>query len=184
MYPVAVRLARAAPNYKEGEIDGTLFHIAGFQKSPAELRCVAHLLDCQGAKDLRIYVDTHAIDAWEFASVIRCYLRSCRCTDWRAYCQKVTTQLFSDERSEDRSMSLRITLTHIHSEENKLPARRYLFPCAYLVERAPVRLERSHPASVEAQVQAIAVKLGCDLCPRFDADAFRELTTVAASGTK
>jgi len=174
MYPVALRLARAAPRYREMSLDGTKFHIAGFGILPSDLERAQALLRSSGAKDLQLYVNGRVVDHWRFGEILSCYLRSCRCVDWRSHCHKVVTSAFSDER-EFRSVSFRITLGQLDADDDVPPARRYLFPRARLVERSHVKLERLHPSTASAQLQALAVKLDCDVCPRFDARAFREL---------
>jgi len=81
---------------------------------------------------------------------------------------------FSDE-VEERGLSLSIRLVETPPLTREIEIDRYIFPCTFLFHR--FQFQKDHPASIEDQIQAGAVNIGCDWCPNFDPDKWKKIGT-------
>jgi hypothetical protein len=160
-YAASLNLALQAEKYGEAEIGGTLFHYAAFGRSREQVAlalAVARYLD--GVKAVQFYAGGKMIlERLRVESVLTCYLEAGACNDHLAHCNKVVTNPFGGAISNDDRGS---------------PGG-YLFPCSFLLQWGNPSLQRQHPSSLKNQIQAMAVRNGCDWCPNFIPADFKKL---------
>lgn len=157
-YTAAVNLAMQGVKYGEGDVDGKLYHSAVFGKSKEQIgRALALYRHLSGVKSVQYFVGGQIItQTHRIQDVLSCLIDAEACNDHRAHCQKVITDPFSDNGE-------------------SLGFSNYLLPCTYLERFGRVILSRKHPSSPTDQVQALAVKRGCEWCPNFNANDFKKI---------
>lgn len=163
-YAGAVQIARQAAHYVEGDIGGTLMHFAGFGR---EREQVARALGCiqqlAGIKGLQVYAGGAMLqERYRAETVLQCYLQASGCRDPRAHCcvsvdAGTMWQL---------GPAMRAVGIGRFSGVGPSPVGRVIVPCRLLVTRG-VRYQTDHPSSEADQLQAAAVREGCDWCPNF-----------------
>lgn len=155
-YPMAVELARAAAHYSESAIGGTLYHVAAFGRTQDQAaRAFAIVRALRGQKAEYFARGQQLADVARVQRVLACYLKSCACDDPKAHCQRVVGDPFSADGIESSI-----------SRHNARPPL-YIWPCTFMLDWNTPRIQRDHPAAPEAQLQARAVEIGCDICPNF-----------------
>ena len=168
-YAAAVNIAQQAAKYGEAEMSGTLFHYAAFGRSREQVAlALAVTRYLEGIKAVQFYAGGKLIlERFRIESVLTCYLEACACTDHLAHCNKVVTTPFSGAVADNELVSLDL-------DDLRAPAG-YLFPCAFLLQWGAPGLQRGHPSSPQDQIQAMAVRKGCDWCPNFKPGDFKKL---------
>ena len=167
-YSAAVNLAQQAAMYSETDVGGALFHVAGFgaEKEQAA-RALSLVRFMRSIKGFQIYAGGKLLQDWaRVESVLSCYLEALACTDTRAHCMMVIHSDHLTERfySSSRETSVSIDLDWMRNKD--AAGGLMVFPCRYLKSRN-FRYQVGHPSSPEDQVQAGAVREGCDWCPLF-----------------
>lgn len=168
-YAAAVNIAQQAAKYGEAEMSGTLFHYAAFGRRREQVAlALAVTRYLEGIKAVQFYAGGKLIlERFRIESVLTCYLEACACTDHLAHCNKVVTTPFSGAVADNELVSLDL-------DDLRAPAG-YLFPCAFLLQWGAPGLQRGHPSSPQDQIQAMAVRKGCDWCPNFKPGDFKKL---------
>ena len=163
-YAPALNLAEQADKYAEVDLNGSVMHYAVFGSNRAQIGMALALVRyLKGVKATQFYargqliVEQHRIE-----EVLSCFMESSACNDPLAHCNKVVSDPFA--RSDQGGVSFDIGAPDS-----------YLMPCAYLTRFGAVALHEKHPASPVDQIQAKAVKLGCDWCPNFNPGDFKKL---------
>ncbi|MHB8067697.1 MAG: hypothetical protein ACYDIC_07335 [Desulfobaccales bacterium] len=170
-YSIAVHLAKSAEKYDETYIGKTLLHMAAFGKNREDAARAMTLIGyIRGWKATKIFAGGKIIqDVYRSLSVLRCYIESLACNDWTAHCFMVIDDPYSQLPSQLITI---ITLNEI--EKPNLPKKdKFIFPCAFLKQY--FRFQIGHPASPENQLQAKAIEIGCDWCPRFNQHAYQKI---------
>lgn len=164
-YPLAVAIAQKAKQYTEADMGGTLFHFAVFGREKEQI-ALAYAITryLSGLKSVEFFAGGKMISVYDSQGVLRCYLDSVSCNDYRAHCNKVVSHPFKEE---ERIFDLEL--------DGSRKKNNYLHPCAYLLQWHESKLTEDHPASAEDQLQAMAIKRGCDWCPNFKPGDFRKL---------
>jgi len=161
VYPTAIATAKAASRYHE-VMDGAnlSLHLAAFAADRHQFALAQSL--CRlvlGLRGVQIYVNgIHQSDQeWRFIDVLECFLRSFSAQDWRAHCQVVVDNPFTETWSGK--------------------AGPYLLPCHYIYRHGSQghALSKAHPSSLTQQIQASAARVGCSWCPNFHPEDFRKL---------
>jgi hypothetical protein len=171
-FPAALALAQSASHYAQQTAGKLVYHLAGFGRSQGQAARALELLRLvRSLKGFQLFVrGALYADAWRVAKVLECYLQSCAAADPRAHCVMMV-----DERElyEGPPMSMAIHI-HAHSRPAPPPGLQWVndigrlpFPCRYL-KHYGFRLQRGHPSSEADQIQAAAVREGCDWCPNFN----------------
>ncbi|MHB0973931.1 MAG: hypothetical protein ACYC0P_06790 [Thiobacillus sp.] len=168
-YSAAVNIAQQADKYGEVDMNGTLFHYAAFGSDREQVgRALAITRYLDGIKAVQFYAGGKLIvERLRIESVLTCYLEACACKDPRAHCNKIVAHPFGADQADDDHVNLDLGSLSKPSG--------YLFPCAFLLQWGPPGLHRRHPASPEDQIQAMAVRKGCDWCPNFHPEQFQTL---------
>ncbi len=177
-YPIVVGIAEAAARYGIFSIDEKPMHVAVFGKTQADAgKASAIIWYTLGWKGVLVFCRGKLIpNGYPILEVINCFQESCSCRDKRAHCQKVIDDPFIEKQAESRtpmSISIKITSDPQRTMKRDLKVDRYVFPCKYLYPR--FTFQTDHPSSPEDQIQAGAVKAGCDICPNFEPDQYRKI---------
>ncbi len=163
-YSIALELLSMASTRTDAAIGRTVMHVGIFGRSAPQAEAVMSLLNyLDEIKGVQVYAGGRLRpDPETVTMVLRCYLQADTAADRSAYCHETIDDPFPVRPDLDIS---RFSLDG---------SKRYLFPCA-LLRRHGITIDADHPASAPAQIQAGAVRLGCDWCPHFDENNFREL---------
>ena len=178
-YPLAVNVAQGATKYAELEIAGKPVHFVAFARTREDAARARTILDyVSGWKTTQIFAGGKLIqDRWSVVQVLNCYLEASACNDRTAHCHRVIDDPYlKGGELGGRGLSLKIQVS-LDPEPLKKEVRidRYIFPCSFLQNR--FRFQVDHPASPQDQIQAEAVKVGCDWCPYFDPTAYHKVGT-------
>ena len=170
-YPAAVMAARNADRYGEATIASKLLHFAGFGTSRDQFaRALFVLKEMRTSKTFRVYAGGRFIqDSWRIEETLECALAASACADPRAHCVVMLHDEDIIARPRSRPISIQISVGAAPAAEDrfglwKVGQREFL--CRHLYERG-FKLQPDHPASEDAQIQAGAVRFGCDWCPHF-----------------
>ncbi|MCU1282326.1 MAG: hypothetical protein JWM53_5872 [bacterium] len=159
-YRPAIAAAQRAHGYRELVIDGKLQHLAAFGDSADQVNAARTLHDLTwNIRHVQHYVRGRRVtNTMNIHQVLDCYGKALLCPDTRAHCVTI----------ENRGFLF-----------GEMPGgQRYAFPCRLLRHYQP-DLDRRHPATLSDQIQAHAIRVGCDWCPLFDAHAFRPTASTA-----
>lgn len=156
-YPVALQLAAGASKYSARQVAGIEFHFAVFARTQLDAaRAVALLKLIKSIKGVQTFVDgRHVVDLYRLQTVIDCYLRSCACADPRAHCCTTIPNPIAQPGAE-------CAISRFSTGRSL-----YMWPCALMLRWNTEKLQAAHPASIEDQLQARAVAVGCHVCPNF-----------------
>jgi|TARA_R100000049_G_C1956766_1_gene114019 hypothetical protein len=175
-FPLVLNIAEGAEQYAVAEINGkpTYFVCFGANQSDAG-RAIAILDYVRTWKGVQVFSRGKLLqNSYHVGQVLNCYLESQACRDYQAHCHKVIDDPFSEE-VEDRGLSLSIRFMDRLSLKHEVEMGRYLFPCQFLFHR--FMFQKDHPSSPADQIQASAVKNGCDWCPNFEPDRWEKVGT-------
>lgn len=161
-YPIALELVSMARFRADTTIGRTVVHVGIFDRSAPQAEAAMSLLNyLDEIKGVQIYADGRLRpDPETVTMVLRCYLQAETAANRSAYCHETI----------DAPVRPDLDISRFRLDDS----RRYLFPCALLC-RHGISIDADHPASAPDQIQAAAVRLGCDWCPNFDQDEFRKL---------
>jgi len=175
IYPIAVGIASGAHLYDQILIGKKLFHCSAFSRTREDAaRARAVLQHIYGWKGIQVYAGGKLIqNAWPVITILECYLEAGGCNDWRAHCQDVIDDPYINPPK--FKYTIRVADANRPNFKQALFIDRYLFPCSYLHSRFKFQID--HPATAENQIQAAAVKEGCDWCPNFNAGNYTKKGT-------
>lgn len=178
-YGPALALAQQAQRYGEQEIGGALMHFAGFGRDRHQAALALSVLDyLKGVKGLQVFGGGQMLlEPHRVAAVLDCFLKACGCDDSRAHCVVVVDEptVVAIGGGVREPVARPIDVPRLDGIDDWLARRpawtepkRLSFPCRHLLHRN-FRFQPDHPASREAQIQAAAVREGCDWCPNLNA---------------
>ncbi|MGA3081086.1 MAG: hypothetical protein ABSD44_06855 [Terracidiphilus sp.] len=177
-YPFVVGIAQNAERYGIFPVNGKPMHVAVFGRTQADAgRASAVLQYTLGWKGVLLFARGKLIpNGWSILEVINCFNESCSCRDRRAHCHKIIDDPFVDSpRMTNMTISIRLSPEDLEAKppfKNKKEIDRYIFPCKYLYPR--FSFQQGHPSTPQDQIQAGAVRQGCDLCPSFSPEEFKK----------
>lgn len=182
-YKAAISLAQKAAHYGEHEIDGALYHVAVFSRDPRQFMLANVLIDFVAEWKATIIVcgGRRLHNRYKFSQLAACIGAAAQCADPRAHCCEVVQRVYmEDPYAQISVMMLQIRMPGEIpvEEEPRKPVPGYVTPCRLL--RMTGSLSRHHPASPEAQIEALAKTDFIDVCPFFDPVQFREIEDVSA----
>lgn len=166
-YDAAVNVARQAILYDEQMLGKSLYHFAVFGKTREQaLRAFSVLRYLGSIKGLEVYAGGKRFQKQsDFEKVLECYIEATACDNPDAHCH-VMVPPDHLQQSYSRAVSFTVDLDDmpdIGKPEEKLVE----FPCRYLRLRN-FRYQPGHSASKAEQLQAGAVRFGCDWCPNLE----------------
>lgn len=175
-FPLVLNIAEGAEKFTVGDINGKQTYFVCFAKNQADAgRAIAILDYVRSWKGVQIFSGGKLLqNSYHVAQVIHCFLESQTCRDPQAHCHKVIDDPFSEE-VEPQGISLSVRLVDRPTLKQEVEIDRYLFPCQFLFNR--FRFQIDHPSSPADQIQASAVKNGCNWCPNFEPDKWKKLGT-------
>jgi len=152
-YDAALTIAHQAAKYGEVTIGKQLLHFAVFGRDKTDATRACAILKYIGSiAGLQVYAGGKMLQqTYWVTEVLTCYLNSLACDDWKAHCLVVIDDPLHDSQAQ------------------------YIYPCALLYERYRSKPVIDHPSAPAQQIQASAVKLGCDWCPRFNENNFKKI---------
>ncbi len=181
LYPLAANIAEGATKHTTIEVDRKPVHLAAFGRSRDETaRALALLRYVSGWKGTQIYAGGRLARSPQRAGeVLDCYLEASSCNDRTAHCHTVIDDPYNTEvDAEPGGFAIRLSAGH-DPPRQRVEVDRYLFPCSFA--KSGFRFQTDHPASPQDQIQAGAVRRGCEWCPFFDSDAYGKVGTRVAS---
>jgi hypothetical protein len=171
-YDAAASAARNAALYTEQQVGKSLFHLAGFgrtrEQASLALLVVRHMRSIRGFQAFGRGAEM--LDRFQIEKVLVCYVQACGCTDPRAHCHVVIEGLPSAIHV--RAPAYGATMAEIFPQLDRqhpppaVAGGAATFPCRYLYDRGG-RAHPGHPSTHADQIQAAAVRSGCDWCPNF-----------------
>lgn len=167
-YSLAVNLAEGAAKYNLTKIGKTDTHLAAFSGNQ-EQAARAHTL----LKFISGWKNTHIVaggkmlqNHYSISQVLECYLEAAGCNDHRAHCHTIINDPYSEHPNAwGTSFTINVSLNP-KPEPEPIYIDRYTFPCKNLFHF--FKFQTDHPSTPEDQIQAGAVKRGCDACPYFN----------------
>ncbi len=175
-YPLAVSVAQGAFKYAERQLGKQLIHIALLSKSKEDVnRGLSLFKYLQGLKTFQVFCKGRLIeDYYRMNHVLQCYLIACDCNDYKAHCHQVIDNPFGEPKRSSLSMTIHLSLEP-PKPVKPITIDQYIFPCNYI--RSYFKIQSGHPATIENQIQAAAVKEQCDWCPKFNPYDFKKIHT-------
>lgn len=166
-YDAAVNLARQADQYAEQTLGTSLFHLAGFGRSREQVaRALAVVRYLRSVKGFQIYAGGSALqEASRVEDVLQCYLEASGCTDPRAHCVVVVDE--ATLHAVGGGVRVGAMLDRAWHDVLSSATKHRAFPCRHLLHRN-FRFQPGHPSSEIDQLQAAAVREGCDWCPNLN----------------
>ncbi|MDP2183412.1 MAG: hypothetical protein Q8K99_12690 [Actinomycetota bacterium] len=170
-YPIALNIARGSARFAETDFTGKPMNMAAFASSPDDARRAVALLEyVRQWKGVMVFSGGKLVkNTWQLLQVVDCSLDASSCDDPSAHCDSVIDDpLVVDPQ--DMGLSVCIRLVAEPPEQHAVEIDRYLFPCKFLQNR--FHFQPDHPSSLQNQIQAAAVEMGCNMCPCFDPNRF------------
>jgi hypothetical protein len=176
VYPLAVNIAKGAAYYDELIIDKKIVHLVVFSKTREDAgRAIALINYIKDWKATQIFAGGKLIrNSWKTVEIIECFLEACACKDWTAHCHYIVDNPFIEKNEDEGRLSFSVDF-----QEGVRPPKianeidRYIFPCEFLWRSFD--FQPDHPAKPQDQIQAAAVKVGCDWCPNFNPSVFKKI---------
>ena len=179
-YAGMVMLAKQAKLYGETEIDGSLYHFAGFDVTQNQVQTALGLLQyVVGIKGLQVYTRGKLCpDAGKIHQILACALEAYSCADSRAHCHVVkrAEQIFDvGQQQKNSGFSISMSFSDLFGATAKEDEPDlYIFPCRLMLDYG-FKIQRYHPSAEKDQIQAGAIHRGCDFCPHFDQHALKKI---------
>lgn len=150
-YPAAIAAARRAALCADQPIGKAVYHVAAFSAEREEAaRALSIIRGLHGTRGLQVFAGGKRVqDPYRVERVLTCYLDASAADDRLAHCVQWVPNLF--DREQDAP---------------------HLFPCRLLWSFG-ARVQAAHPSTHQAQIQAAAVRAGCDWCPLFNPKEMR-----------
>jgi hypothetical protein len=185
-FGAALLAARHADRYMVETVDGYKLHAACFGRSSGQAFAASQLIAIAGKwKGVQIYAGGRLVESsgvWpeRVKRTLLCFAKSGRASDRSAHCCVVKRrfQCYVPDRGKAVAplASIKdgeITL-HVLPAGQIPPSRQALvIPCRRTVEEIMYVFAEGNPASLDDQLQAAAVRAGCEWCPLFGRDSVR-----------
>jgi hypothetical protein len=175
-FSIVLSIAKEAGKFAETMYNGKPLHYACFMKNPADAaRCIAFLRYVLGWKGIVFFSSGKIItDIYQLQSILECYVEASQVSDYKAHC--FFTRRLSEKRHRIEPIVIQLsvdgTASKTSTDEKEDPV--YIIPCKRF-ENRDWSIDPYHPSTVEAQFQAKAVELGCNLCPNFKVGEFKSI---------
>lgn len=172
-FPWALSAARQGKLFEEFDLDSMKVFLAGFVPTFSGAQQAMDLIHyVRGWKGTHFYAQGRMIigemePALYLESVLKCFADSCASRDYRAHCFRLIDNPFEPLSPYRRFDHIHMYFRHF---EAKADDGTCVFPCSHMLQW--FEAQPDHPASVRDQIQAEGVAKMCDVCPRFDPDAF------------
>lgn len=169
-FPVALSLAQQASHFERGVLGESPMYAAGFKMTKEDAGVASALLKyvAKWAGTL-VFANGRLISySYELMTVLDCYMNAEMCRDPRAHCERIV-----DDPAYQAARRSNFSININPSAIIDVQVKRYAFPCRNL--HHTFNFQPNHPASYADQIHAAGIESMCNLCPRFNPDAFREV---------
>jgi hypothetical protein len=169
-YGAALHAARQAAQYAEGKLEAQFVHVAGFGISQQQLALAIFVIrELRSSKSLQIFAGGKFLqDKWHIEGVLECVLSANSCSDPHAHCVVIVEEdRLSSRPYVPHPINININFSSeppIHDRFGLYKVGMREFPCRLLYERG-FKFQEDHPSGEDAQIEAAAVRQGCDWCP-------------------
>nr|WP_310616927.1 hypothetical protein [Pantoea cypripedii] len=146
-YSMSVSLSKMSPHYREGNLDKKLYHLVAFENEAKQLSLASSIAKMiAGIKGSHAFLNgDFKADVYGISDVLSCYVTSMKADNANAYCQL----------------------------PNQLGAK-LLLPCKFIAGWGyTMTIESDH--SLRDQIQALAVRKGCEWCPNFHPENIKKI---------
>jgi hypothetical protein len=149
--------------------------MAAFSNSKDDVdRAIALVGYLFGQKSTGIFIKGRfTTDRHKIIPTLKCYADAIKCSDYKAHCQIVIDDPFTEKYSGGLCLSIRLTFQETAKHPKPLVIQRYLFPCKHL--HPYFKFQKGHPSSPENQIQAAGIDRQCDWCPNFRPADFKKM---------
>ena len=173
-FPLALNIAEGAEQFGVAEINRKPIYFVCFGNSQADAGRAIALLDyVRTWKGVQIFSRGRLLQSsYSVEQVLNSFLEAQSCRDPTAHCHSVIDDPFSEE-IEEKGLSLSIQVVERPPIKYEIEIKRFSFPCKFLLHR--FRFQKEHPATAQDQIQAAAVSQGCDWCPNFNPDNWKQV---------
>lgn len=164
-YAPAVAICKGMQTYAETDIDGKLMHFVYFAPEKEDMqKALALITTLSNYNGLLLYSRGRLLEWGRAQRVLRCYSDSESCNDTRAHCIVNIYRGKVEGGPPSSSILFNVNSGYVEEPEDK---GSYLFPCRLLALSFSFKFQPGHPSSEADQIQAGAVREGCDWCPNF-----------------
>ena len=174
-FALTLRLAQQAAQYGTAEEAGKTYHMAIFSRAPGQPALAQMVMrNLHDKAGVLAWSAGQPVEPWQMHKLLSCMSQAEQTENWQAHCHCVVEDrnLFEDFVPAQRPIpGFRGWTTR---SEKVAPTERWLVPCRFVINQGG-RLNTRHPAKSAEQFQAEAVRLGCHVCPRFNAEKLIKL---------
>ena len=174
-FALTLRLAQEAAEYRTTETDGKTYHLAVFSRDPGQPALAQMVLrNLHDKAGVLAWSAGQPVEPWQMQKLLNCMTQADQTNNWQAHCHRVVDDrnLFEDFRPHQRPIPGVPGWTA--RDEQAAPTERWLVPCRFVINQGG-RLNTRHPARPAEQFQAAAVRTGCHVCQRFNAEKLVKL---------
>lgn len=173
----ALNIAQQAWQYSSISIGDNIFHIANFEKTAHQISLSIALYSLiHNWKGSQFFINgTPITDNGRMYAVLGCYSESLRCADYKAHCHIIVKNLVINSEKQKKQTGFFISLFSNQTESDSDSENCWMHPCRYFGQGWGSQLDFRHPSSIEDQLQAQAIRNGCDWCPSFNASELKKL---------
>lgn len=171
-YEAVANFASQADRHECVPMDKTYYHIAAFGANEMQAAlALAIIMNHTGKNALQIISNGKFLpDHYKVQRALQCYIESCSCADPKAHCVEIVhrSHLLRGNLSLPDSVGIDLTLDFElpRPKGGERPGDVIAFPCRFVRERG-FKFQPQHPSTEADQIQAYAVREGCNWCPNF-----------------
>lgn len=177
-FQAALSLAKLADTFEEIKDGKSIYYLSSFEINLRNVSLIKAIMDLALFwKGVHIFLNGQPVNRTRLLSeMLGCFRDSFRATDKKAYC----FQVVEDVGEPQNTGPLVFELNLFKSEDEFIPraekkeTTKWIHPCK-LLANSHRYLSKDHPASLQSQLQAQAVKFNCDICPNFNAENLKKL---------
>lgn len=181
-FALTVRLAHQAAEYGTAEEAGKTYHLAIFSREPGQAALAQMVMrNLHGKAGVFAWSAGQPVEPWQMQKLLNCMTQAEQVNDPSAHCHTIADDaglvrdLDIPIRRQGVMFSAGVSVTWPARDTNQAPTERWLVPCRFAY-REGVRIQMRHPSSAIDQFQAGAVRVGCHVCPRFNAQKLVKLS--------
>lgn len=172
-YEAVANFAAQADQHECVPMDKAEYHIAAFGRTERQAALALAILMAYSSKNaLQIISNGKFLpDHYKVQRALQCYIESCSCADHRAHCTEMVhrSHLVLNNLSApfDKELEFTLEMDLSRKRDSGTDGDVVTFPCRFVRERG-FKFQPRHPASDADQIQAFAVREGCNWCPNFE----------------
>ncbi|MEQ8511205.1 MAG: hypothetical protein RJP96_02655 [Algiphilus sp.] len=180
-FALTLRLAQQAAQYGTAEEAGKTYHMAIFSRAPGQPALAQMVLrNLHDKAGVLAWSAGQPVEPWQMHKLLNCMKQAEQVNDTKAHCHTIAEDmglvrdLDMPIRRQGVAFSVELSATWPERDTDQAPTERWIVPCRFAY-REGVRIYLRHPSSPIDQFQAGAVRVGCHVCPRFNARGLKKL---------